>query len=135
MHVRDRFFTPPAPEPGEPRVYTNLDDLVRDMNAIREEGEAQRPESFRPRLVLTRAAPGSEIPDALVSACAGVEPLASVPEDPKLEEANLRGVPVVDFAPGAPSSVAIRRLAELIRDDTSAVVAEDASLEPDPLFA
>jgi len=109
---------------NEPRVYTSLDDLVRDMTTMRRAAAIENDPSggFHPALVLNRVRPGME-PAAgeLVERMAeevgeGVEllQLGEVPEDPSMERSVRLLAPLVQLSPRAPAARAIEALAREI---------------------
>jgi flagellar biosynthesis protein FlhG len=104
--------------PRRPRVYTSLDDLVRDMNALREESVVERG-ALRPALVLNRCRPGAAVSTglhlrSLVQQLGGLELplLGEIPDDPQVEASMRLLQPLVALAPGAPAAEALVRLAQ-----------------------
>jgi MinD-like ATPase involved in chromosome partitioning or flagellar assembly len=129
-----------APPPARPRVYTSLDDLVRDMSALKGESEGFDGAAGRRALLLNRCrSDGCEdSPDAWLDgvldagdAAGGLPVIAEVPEDPRVPSA-LDGVPsLAAVPPEGPAAAAIRRLAESIAADVKSSPAEPA-LEASP---
>lgn len=99
-----------------PRVYTSLDELVRDMNAIR---EAELTGGFRPGLLLNRCRPAvdrarAELIGRLseeVGDDAELALHAEIPEDGAVERSIRLLSPLVEIAPTAPASRTIQDLA------------------------
>lgn len=58
--------------------------------------------------------PASEIERFMGRALGNMPILAEIPEDPKAQEAELQGVPVVVYEPDSPASVALNDLAKVI---------------------
>jgi MinD-like ATPase involved in chromosome partitioning or flagellar assembly len=129
-----------APAPARPRVYTSLDDLVRDMSALKGESDAFDGAAGRRALLLNRCRQeaAEESPDAWLEgvldagdAAGGLPVIAEVPEDPRVPAA-LDGVPSLAASPpDGPAAAAIRRLAESIAADVKANPAEP-TLEASP---
>lgn len=103
-----------------PRVYTSLDDLVRDMNSLRSDSVKERNRvGFRPTLVFNRCnetdrARCSEWHSALVENLGGGVLLpvrGEIPDDPAAERACRLFAPVHQLFPGSPSSLAVDSLA------------------------
>ncbi len=102
-----------------PRVYTSLDDLVRDMNAIR--GGASPSGSaagFNPALILNRCRPDALLGKGDLLAQLRREagdtelPLrAEIPEDAAVDRSVRLLAPVIDLSPAAPASRTIFDLA------------------------
>jgi len=106
--------------PRRPRVYTSLDDLVRDMNALREETAVERG-TLHPALVLNRCRPGGGVSTeqhlrSLAQQLGGLDLplLAEIPDDPQVESSMRMLQPLVALAPGAPAAEALARLAQRI---------------------
>ncbi len=106
--------------PRRPRVYTSLDDLVRDMNALREESAVERG-TLRPALILNRCRPGAGVSAeqhlrSLAQQLGGLELplLAEVPDDPQVEMSMRMLQPLIALAPSAPASEALMRLAQRV---------------------
>lgn len=106
--------------PRRPRVYTSLDDLVRDMNALREETAVERV-TLRPALVLNRCRSGAGVSSeqhlrSLAQQLGGMELplLAEIPDDPQVESSMRMLQPLIALAPGAPAAEALVRLAQRI---------------------
>ena len=58
--------------------------------------------------------PPEEIEQFLDRTLGGLPLIAQIPEDPKVQEAELQGTPVVVYEPDSPASVAIHELAEVL---------------------
>ncbi|GAB4222267.1 MAG: hypothetical protein Kow0062_18860 [Acidobacteriota bacterium] len=112
----------PEPRPERPRVYTSLDDLVRDMNAMREQESRRLPGAARQALVVNRLpadradAARAELVTQLAEEegpAAGLPILGTLPEIPDLEST----LPAVFDGQAADSRLgqAIDRLARRIR--------------------
>jgi flagellar biosynthesis protein FlhG len=106
--------------PRRPRVYTSLDDLVRDMNTLREETAVERG-ALCPALVLNRCRPGGGVSTeqqlhSLAQQLDGLELplLAEVPDDPQVESSMRMLQPLFALAPGAPAAEVLTRLAQRI---------------------
>jgi MinD-like ATPase involved in chromosome partitioning or flagellar assembly len=107
-----------ADKPRHPRVYTSLDDLVRDMNEIRGESGGA-PHRFAPSLVLNRCHPDNARARAELVACmreeAGDEielPVrVEIPEDAAVGRSVRLLAPLLDLAPGSPASRSVLELA------------------------
>lgn len=106
----------PASAPRCPRVYTSLDDLVRDMNAIRSAEENETgPVGFNPGLVLNRCRSSVDhARDELVARLqqevgedVELTVEAEIPEDEAVDRSMRLLAPLVDLAPAAPASRAI----------------------------
>jgi MinD-like ATPase involved in chromosome partitioning or flagellar assembly len=113
----------PANSSRAPRVYTSLDDLVRDMNAIRAAEEAGVDlGGFHPGLVLNRcrAAIDQSRDDLLnrlqqeVGEGVDLAIHAEIPEDETVDRSMRLLAPLVELAPTAPASRTIVALAERI---------------------
>ncbi len=110
-----------ADVPRQPRVYTSLDELVRDMNAIRT-AEIGGGNGFQPLLVLNRcpASPdrhGPELVERLrreVGEDIELRLEAEIPEDAAVGRSVRMLAPVLDLAPGAPASRIIDDLASCL---------------------
>ena len=118
--------------PRRPRVYTSLDDLVRDMNALREESAVERG-ALCPALVLNRCRPGGSVSTeqhlrSLAQQLAGLELrlLAEIPDDPQVESSMRMLQPLFALAPGAPATEALARLAQRIAAETGRVASGSA---------
>lgn len=102
-----------------PRVYTSLDDLVRDMNAIRGGSSTAGPAAgFNPALILNRCRPDallgkSDLLAQLRREAGDTElPLrAEIPEDAAVDRSVRLLAPVIDLSPAAPASRTIFDLA------------------------
>lgn len=123
--------------PRRPRVYTSLDDLVRDMNALREETAVERG-TLRPALVLNRCRTGSGVSAeqhlrALTQQLGGIDLplLAEIPDDPQVESSMRMLQPLVALAPAAAAAEALARLAQRIAADLGRPVASPA---PSPVL-
>ncbi|MCU0230987.1 MAG: hypothetical protein MUC67_06365, partial [Acidobacteria bacterium] len=109
--------------PRRPRVYTSLDDLVRDMNALREESAVERG-TLRPGLVLNRCRPGAgpnseQHLRSLAQPLGGIELplLAEIPDDPQVEASMRMLQPLMALAPGSAAADALARLAQRMAAD------------------
>lgn len=118
--------------PRRPRVYTSLDDLVRDMNALREETAVERG-TLRPALVLNRCRTGSGVSAeqhlrALTQQLGGIDLplLAEIPDDPQVESSMRMLQPLVALAPAAAAAEALARLAQRIAADLGRPAASSA---------
>ncbi len=118
--------------PRRPRVYTSLDDLVRDMNALREENAVERG-TLRPALVLNRCRAGSGVSAeqhlrALTQQLGGIDLplLAEIPDDPQVESSMRMLQPLVALAPTAAAAEALARLAQRIAADLGRTAASPA---------
>jgi septum site-determining protein MinD len=58
--------------------------------------------------------PPEEIEEFMGRAADGIRVLAEIPEDPRVREAELHGIPVVAYDPDCPASAAIHGLAEVV---------------------
>lgn len=106
-----------------PRVYTSLDDLVRDMNALREEAAEERT-PFSPALVVNRSRERSTVKAeqharALAQQLGGIDVplLAEIPEDEHVEASMRMLQPVVSLAPSSPAGAALQRLAQRLAQE------------------
>lgn len=120
-----------GPGPGRreahrPRVYTSLEDLVRDMNSLREgEGEGKAGPVFRPSLVINRCrganpGKGAEIARAMRSEIPGrleLPVLAEIPEDPAIEKAGGEFLPLPRLAPLSAAGRAVADLANYLAQE------------------
>ncbi len=118
-----------ASAPRSPRVYTSLDELVRDMNAIRSAEENDTgPVGFNPGLVLNRcrAAVGHSRDDLIArlqqEVGDGVDLAleAEIPEDEAVDRSMRLLAPLVELAPAAPASQAIVAFASRLNPRASA---------------
>lgn len=114
-----------AKPPRRPRVYTSLDDLVRDMNALREEA-AEEKTPFCPALVVNRCREGATVKAeqharTLSQQLGGIEVplLAEIPEDAHVEASMRMLQPVVSLAPSSPAGTALQRLAQRLAQEFS----------------
>jgi len=121
---------------ARPRVYTSLDELVRDLNAVREEDIVGRGgASFRPALVLNRVKPdgglsASELLANLRGEVGGkldLPLLAEVPEDPAVERSVRLLEPLANLAPASAASRAIA--------DLAAYLAGEGGIPESPIIA
>jgi len=108
-----------------PRVYNTLDDLVRDMDAIRSDAGEAGPR-FRPGLILNRCPLDDEASAAALRALRaaageGIEPPleAEIPEDLAVDRAAMLLDPVVEYAPTSTASAAIGALAAALLPRTA----------------
>lgn len=105
-----------------PRVYSSLDDLVRDMNAIRAGGTAKDADGFAPQLILNRCRGGFdeariELLETLrrtVGDTALLPLVAEIPEDSAVERATRLLAPVLDLSPASPASLALGEFADVV---------------------
>ncbi|RMG48477.1 MAG: hypothetical protein D6718_01710 [Acidobacteria bacterium] len=120
---------PAAAAPRRPRVYTSLDDLVRDMSALRS-AEERGGGPFRQGVLLNRCGPNSErfaeelaerIESELPGGC-HLPLIAKIPEDPAAAEAFAALTPLLAHAPHSPAARVI--------DDLAAQIAGSAASEP-----
>lgn len=137
-HVARR---PAGASPRRPRVYTSLDDLVRDMSALRSEQE--RSPAFRPGVLLNRCDAGAEayarrLMDELEEEFPSGSHLplvAKIPEDPAVANAFAALTPLLAHAPLAPAARAIEALADEFAGTAVAdagVESAETALEPIP---
>ncbi len=102
-----------------PRVYTSIEDLARDMNALRGDAPAGRAAALRPFVVFNRCRGAQERPRedllARLRSCAGegvdFSDCAEVPEDAAVEQSTRLLRPLLEIAPGSPAGRAITELA------------------------
>ncbi len=123
----------------EPRVYTSLDDLVRDMTTMRRAAAIEQDPAggFHPALVLNRTRPGAdpatgELVEGLGEEIGeGIEllHLGDVPEDPAVDRSVRLLAPLVQLAPRSPASRAIRDVAREIAPGDRWEAAEGAPAE------
>jgi flagellar biosynthesis protein FlhG len=104
-------------DPAKPRVYTSLEDLVDDMNTIRE-GEEAVSSAYEPRVVLNRCRSAGAARERFLPVMADalgedfrLEVIAEIPEDPWVRRSVEMLSPVVDLAPECGATTAIRALA------------------------
>lgn len=125
-----------APPPTRPRVYTSLDDLVRDMSALKGETDGLEGAAGRRALLLNRCRQelGEDAPEAWLEgvlavgdeADGGLPVIAEVPEDQRAPAA-VDGVPTLALGRASgPVVTAIRQLAESIAADVHGSPAEPA---------
>jgi septum site-determining protein MinD len=94
-------------------TYTSLVDVYKIIRFANVMGAWTR------GLVVNRAGKRAELPVEEIEEFLGrtlgqLGVIAQIPEDPKVQEAELEGVPVVVHDPDCPASVAIHELAELL---------------------
>ncbi|UCF66690.1 MAG: MinD/ParA family protein [Acidobacteriota bacterium] len=127
--------------PRQPKVYTSLDDLVHDMNAIRlADGGSAR--SFQPAVVLNRCGadlePSADELMKLLEEEAGaaeqVPLVAQVPEDPSVERALASLIPVLEYSPGCAAARAIDELADKITGDALAETTDVSGKIHEPIL-
>lgn len=136
-----------APPPARPRVYTSLDDLVRDMSALKEGGSVFEGAEGRRALLLNRCRQETvdEGPEAWLEGILdagdegdGLPVIAEVPDDPQVPAA-VDGVPQLpagraERSGGGAAAAVIRQLAEsLAADVRGAPPDEPCAATPQPL--
>lgn len=113
-------------EQAKPRVYTSLDDLVRDMNSLRDDdANGKGGPVFRPSLVVNRCRPpatgkGAEIARALRAETPGrldLPVLAEIPEDPVIERSMQEFQPLPPLAPLSAAGRAVTDLANYLAQE------------------
>jgi MinD-like ATPase involved in chromosome partitioning or flagellar assembly len=111
-------------EQQAPRVYTSLEDLVEDMNALRDaERHDEEARDYQPHIVLNRCRTEPNVArERFLPVIAGelgedlgIEVIAEIPEDPWVERSVEMAAPLVDVAPETQASAAIVELAAHLR--------------------
>lgn len=112
-----------------PRIYTSLDDLVKDMNALRgDQLPTKDGISICPGLILNRcgrdgAEPGKQLSETLFQSIEELDDfpvLAEIPEDSCVASSCSSMKPLVSSHPEAPASLAISQLASSLSDEVQA---------------